>query len=179
MGDKINLKIITVVTDECNSHVKDLTLQYLMWVGLNFKKEFNVDIKESIHEHVDNDLREISKYFPPNGRLLLCEYEKQVVGMVRMRKIGEKIGEVKNLYVLPEFRGKGLGRRLLEKLIQEARNIRYLKLWLDTGSFMKEAQALYRSVGFKEITSYPGSDILQIDALEFLRSRWIYMDLVL
>jgi ribosomal protein S18 acetylase RimI-like enzyme len=176
---KNTLDIIKVRTNEYNSQVRGLTSEYLRWVALKFKEEFNVDIKASISEHVDKDLMELKRYFPPYGCLLLGKYENQIVGIVRLRKNRDKIGEVKNLYVRPEFRGKGIGKMLLENLINEAKLIGYLKIRLDTGPFMKEAQELYKLVGFSEINPYPESDIIQLDALRFIRAKWIFMEMVL
>ena len=61
---------------------------------------------------------------------------------------------MKRMWVRPEFRGKRIGRALAETVIDEARKIGYAQMRLDTGTFMKEAPALYRSLGFKDIEPY-------------------------
>ena len=91
-----------------------------------------------------------------------------------MRKIREDIGEVKRMYVRPAFRGQGIGRALLDALIQEAGQIGYPRIRLDSTRFMKEAHALYRSAGFVEIAEYPESEI----PAQF-REHWIFMEMVL
>ncbi|MHA2326560.1 MAG: GNAT family N-acetyltransferase [Promethearchaeota archaeon] len=159
--------------------VRELTEDYLRWVASMFEKDFNLDLKNLITEYVDADIQDLSKYFPPQGRLLLCKFNTTFVGMVRLRKIREEVGEVKNMYVRPEFQGRGIGRILLEHLIKEAKSIGSSKLRLDTGPFMNKAQDQYHSVGFYNISPYPESDIIQIDDLESVRSKWIFMEMKL
>jgi ribosomal protein S18 acetylase RimI-like enzyme len=81
-------------------------------------------------------------YAPPDGRLLLVECEGQIC-------------EMKRLYLRPSFRGRGLGRALAEKIIAEARSIGYERMRLDTVEpVMKDAVAMYRRFGFREIAPY-------------------------
>jgi putative acetyltransferase len=94
-------------------------------------------------------------YAPPDGRLLLAEFENQLAGCVALHKIEERICEMKRLYLRPSFRGKGLGRALAEKIIAEARSIGYERMRLDTVEpVMKDAVAMYRRFGFREIAPY-------------------------
>jgi ribosomal protein S18 acetylase RimI-like enzyme len=93
-------------------------------------------------------------YAPPEGRLLLAFAGAEPAGCVALRKIGEEICEMKRLWVKPDFRGTGLGRRLAETLMTEARATGYRAIRLDTLPSMKAAQALYTSLGFKDIPPY-------------------------
>jgi putative acetyltransferase len=109
-------------------------------------------------------------YAPPDGRLLLAEYGGQLAGCVALHKLATKddcesgsavyedaseFCEMKRLYLRPQFRGKGLGRVIADRIIAEARQIGYRRMRLDTVEpVMKDAVAMYRRLGFKEIAPY-------------------------
>ena len=94
------------------------------------------------------------KYARPTGRLLLALRDTVPVGCVGLRKLENGICEMKRLYVRPDFRKEGVGQTLVENLISDARAMDYKKMRLDTLPIMREAQALYRRLGFVEIPPY-------------------------
>jgi ribosomal protein S18 acetylase RimI-like enzyme len=93
-------------------------------------------------------------YAPPEGRLLLAFADGAPAGCIAIRKIGEETCEMKRLWVKPAFRGTGLGRRLAEETLLEARKIGHRRIRLDTLPSMNAAQALYLSLGFADIPPY-------------------------
>jgi ribosomal protein S18 acetylase RimI-like enzyme len=94
------------------------------------------------------------KYAPPEGRLLLAWSGDDPVGCVALRPLDGKTCEMKRLYVRPRARGEKLGRRLTQRICQEALEAGYSRICLDTLSTMISAQALYRSLGFFPIEPY-------------------------
>jgi putative acetyltransferase len=94
-------------------------------------------------------------YAPPRGRLLLAREFDQLTGCIALRPLGPTAGEMKRLFVRSEYRDRGLGRILVEAIIEEARKIGYTHIRLDTmPGRMDRAIALYRSIGFVEIPPY-------------------------
>jgi GNAT superfamily N-acetyltransferase len=166
------IEIRQMETDEDRAHVRELFLEYLQWANARISEEFGFSF--DIESMVEHDMLDLAKFMPPYGRLLLAKAGRQAVGLACMRRIREDIGEIKRMYVRPAFRGKGIGRALVQDLIAAAREIGYPRMRLDSTRFMKAAHSLYRSVGFQEIEPYPESEIPEA----FWR-HWIFMELQL
>jgi GNAT superfamily N-acetyltransferase len=97
---------------------------------------------------------ETGNYTRPRGRLLLARVAGEPAGCVALRALGEHDGEMKRLFVRPEYRGMGLGRMLAECAIDEARAIGYRTLKLDTLPTMEAARGMYAALGFGECPPY-------------------------
>ena len=108
---------------------------------------------------VTYDIASISKFQPPEGLLLLAFQNKNAFGIGCLRRIDEKIAEIKRMYVDPSFRGVGAGRSILQHLVVAAKEAGYKKVRLDSPKFMAAAHALYKSLGFSEIPEYAESEI--------------------
>jgi ribosomal protein S18 acetylase RimI-like enzyme len=106
-------------------------------------------------------------YSPPQGALFLVRADGSPAGCVGLRPFSESVGEIKRLYVVPAFRGRGFARSLVSAAIAAARLIGYRALVLDTLASMQPAIALYESFGFERTDAYyvnPLPDVLYFRA---------------
>jgi ribosomal protein S18 acetylase RimI-like enzyme len=93
-------------------------------------------------------------YAAPAGALFLAWDGPAAAGCVGVRRFGGSACEMKRLYVRASQRRRGLGRRLATIAVDEARRLGYACIRLDTVPWMREAAALYRSMGFRTIEPY-------------------------
>lgn len=139
------IEILQAETADQIEETRKLFREYEKWLGLDlcfqgFEEELSCLPK---------------KYAKPDGRLYLVLVNAKTAGCIALRKLERNVCEMKRLYVRDEFRGLGLGKKLVEKLIGEARLIGYEKMRLDTlPDKMSKAMKLYKSHGFAEIPSY-------------------------
>ena len=139
------------------AQARELFLEYAQSLGFSL-----------CFQNFDKELANLpGDYAPPDGRLLLAEFEGQVAGCVALHKLEDGICEMKRLYLRSPFRGKGLGRAIADRIIAEARTIGYQRMRLDTVEpVMKDAVKIYRRIGFREIAPYcknPIADALYME----------------
>ena len=140
------------------AHMRELFTQYHKWLGVDlcfqgFEKEM-IDLP--------------GKYAEPRGCLLLAREGGAIAGGVGLWPLDEHVCEMKRLFVHPDWRRKGLGRRLAITIIEEARQRSYQPTRLDTLPQLVEALVLYRNLGFVDTDHYydnplDGDSYLELD----------------
>jgi ribosomal protein S18 acetylase RimI-like enzyme len=124
--------------------VKQLFLEYAQSLEVDlYFQDFKTELKNLP-----------GKYGSPDGVLILALVDGKAAGCIALRKISKNICEMKRLYVRKDYRKLGIGKRLINMIIEEAIKLNYHYIRLDTLPTMKRAQDLYASIGFYDIESY-------------------------
>jgi putative acetyltransferase len=95
-----------------------------------------------------------ASYSAPCGIFLVLMDGEQVVGTGAIRRLDEEVCELKRMWFLPVYRGKGYGARMCGELLEFARSAGYRRVRLDTDPRQAAAGRLYRRLGFREIERY-------------------------
>ena len=102
--------------------------------------------------HVLDDILE------SGGRFYIAEVDGQPAGIGGLKRLGPTAAEIKRMFVQPTTRRSGIGRAILQQLIDDAREIGCHNLYLESAPFMHSAHALYHSAGFVPSHAYPGRE---------------------
>ena len=143
---------------------------YLDWA--NDELERRVGFRLSTDDFIADDLATIDKYAPPDGRLLLAFESGRPVGVGCLKRIRPDAAEIKRMYVMPDQRGRGTGRALLDALLDAARGEGYSDIVLDSAGFMEAAHRMYAAAGFVGTAPHPESEIP-----DDLKRHWVFMAL--
>ena len=128
---------------------------------------YNESYKQKVFDFTDKCFEELGKKFEPDGRhdfynnigdnfvVFYCLFDQdKLIGTVALKKLDENTVELKAMYLDRSYRGKGLGRRLMNKIVDEAKRLGYKSIVLDSMSQYKDALRLYESTGFQNTERY-------------------------
>lgn len=144
---EMELKLAYDYKDEIGELFSEYT-NMLIAENPSFKKYLDI-------QNYDDEIENLEqKYGMPDGRLYVVYFNGQLAGCIGLRNIDNENCEMKRLYVRPEFRGNHIGDHLIKKIIDDAKEIGYKSMLLDTFPFLESAIHLYKNFGFYEISSY-------------------------
>ena len=135
-----------------------------------YADSLNIDLEFQGFESEIADLP--GDYAAPRGQILLAYVDGALAGCCALRPLDDcdypNAAEMKRLFVRKAFRGFGLGRHLVESILDSARQAGYDHVLLDTLDDMEAARALYVDLGFESIEPYyhnplPGAHYLKVD----------------
>ncbi|WP_342619601.1 GNAT family N-acetyltransferase [Rhodoferax sp. GW822-FHT02A01] len=156
---------IGVSTAQSDSQLEGIRLLFR-----EYAKALGVDL---CFQNFEQELAQLpGEYAPPRGSLLIATVAADDAGCCALRALDTtdyaNACEMKRLYVRPQYRGLGLGRKLVEAVLDQARQAGFSCVLLDTLDEMEAARALYDDLGFEEIPPYyfnpiAGAHYLKVD----------------
>lgn len=138
------IKIVSVSKQQYLEEARQLFVAYGKWRNLDAALG---DFQKELDELP-------GKYAQPAGLLLLAMDEGTAIGCIAYQQLSPEICEMKRMYVLDKYQRQGIGRKLVEELLAEAKAAGYKRMRLDTHPRMTSAHGLYASMDFYEIERY-------------------------
>ena len=176
----MSTNLVPVETASEREAARVLLVEYLRWVGEIARASYGLSF--DIEAMARSDIEDRAKFFPPTGRFYLVRHDGRDIGVGCLKRLAPNVGEIQRMYIQPHVRGVGAGRALVERLLQDARDLGYAKVPLESLRALSPAHGLYRSVGFVEVEPYADNsmDAYQDPAtLEAYRRSAVFMELSL
>jgi GNAT superfamily N-acetyltransferase len=163
------ISVAPATTDEDLDETRALFRSFVAWHRDRHVEDLRLVDGYFDQAELDAELAGLPGYYAaPEGRLLLARIDGEAAGCVALRTLSDGRCEMKRMFVYPEFQGSGVGRALGIAIVDAAREAGYRAMRLDTSVRQVEAQALYRSLGFRSIGAYYPLPQELVDWLVFL-----------
>jgi ribosomal protein S18 acetylase RimI-like enzyme len=153
------LKITPAKTDEDIEIAKQLLKVYADYL-FEVLNPHSLSLAQRIRQKVLDEANDLpGEYVLPRGFILLAEYQGVIAGCIAISEIAAGLCELKRIYIKPQFRRMGIGKRLTDAVIEKAVQLKYKRMRLHTSEFFIGAKKLYLSLGFKETGHIEGSPL--------------------
>jgi GNAT superfamily N-acetyltransferase len=172
------IELVAVEDTATREAARRLIAEYLRWIASVAAASYGLSF--DVEAMVTSDIEDRVKFYPPGGRFYLIRREDSSVGVGCLKRITPSVAEIQRMYVQPNVRRVGAGRLLLQQLLSDARTIGYDVVRLESLKFLSAAHALYKSVGFAEITPYADNSMTKYqpcDTMDTYRSSAVFMEL--
>jgi ribosomal protein S18 acetylase RimI-like enzyme len=156
----------------------DMFLEYGKWLDDQVLNHygFHLFADADVKRVIDRLVPRFTSYDSSEGIILILKVDSKTAGMARLDKFGEDIGFIHNVYIYPEYRGKGYSKQMMYDLEERANKFGYSSLRLDAGGFNVVAKNLYRKLGYHEIERFTDFDNLKIERTRPYYQEKIYME---
>jgi putative acetyltransferase len=113
-------------------------------------KEYDLELDI---DGTDRDMADIEANYIARGGVfeVIENADGRIVGSIGLYPLDEETIELRKMYFAPEIRGLGLGQKLLGSMIEKARNLGYLRIYLETASVLQPAVHIYEKAGFRPV----------------------------
>ena len=153
------LKIYIAETDKDIEAVKQLFTLYVEYLFEVFNP-YSLSLAQRVCQETQDEGNALpGEYAEPKGCILLAEYNDVIAGCVTVSEMAGDTCELKRIYVKPQFRRRGIGKKLMGDIIEKAIELGYKRMRLHTTGLFAGAKELYTSFGFKEDGHIEGSPI--------------------
>ena len=144
----------TVVIEPAYNALSDVRALFEAYTAMLVTHDPAFQIYLDIQHYADELRAPAAKYAPPDGRLYLARVDGRAAGCIALRRLDGERCEMKRLYVQPQYRGRGLARQLIRRITEDARQIGYRCMLLDTCRFWRMPSA---STGSWDFTRSPAT----------------------
>lgn len=150
MKQTVESKVMTTPIIRQATNADRETVQQIIYSIL---REYKLSVEP---ESTDADLKNIEKNYTEKGDYFgVVELDGKIVSTFAVSKRSENVCELRKMYLLPDYRGKGIGKLMVNFALEEARKKGFKKMELETASALKEAISLYQKVGFVKKSTDP------------------------
>lgn len=97
----------------------------------------------------DADLNEPEDFYKDGFFGVIKNEKKEIIGTFGLLEYKPGIVEIRKMYLLKAYRGLGIGRFMMDLLLQKAKEMKYTQVMLETATALKEAIVMYEKYGFE------------------------------
>jgi GNAT superfamily N-acetyltransferase len=151
------IELIPVHDAATRDAAESLIREYLGWIAQEARGRYGLAF--DIEAMVASDLHDAAKFYEPHGRFYVALQDGAPVGVGCLKRLTASSAELQRMYVQPACRGAGIGRLLLDRLLDDCRAMGVEVARLESLRFLAAAHALYRRAGFVEVPPYEGSSM--------------------
>jgi GNAT superfamily N-acetyltransferase len=140
----MNLNEVTIRTD-----LRPGDLGFVMYRhGVLYNREYRYGL--SFEVYVGEGLTEFYRNYDPEAdRVWVCEHRGQIIGFLLLMHRDPRVGQLRYFYLEPEYRGIGLGKKLMQLYVEFLKSRKYASSYLWTTDELEAAASLYTRHGFR------------------------------